>query len=468
MKRGRPLAGASRRDSEARNARGRRRRRASEPARRADDGELSSSEARGLARARSGASGRRAAGRRPRRWRRAHGASISPRPRSISARASAIVLDCRWVSVIEALLTVRVPRSRHVPISSLDHRTGRAVTRTVVTRGCGDVQSPDRHTLGPIGSRAMAPPPAVARRDLRQPPALGPAGGARGRPRRPRSSATASFWTAETTGTEAFSPARRGRGRPRRRSTSAPACSPSSSARRWSSPWPAPRCRRCTPTATSCSASASRRRSSPSGGTASPYGDRPLARSASTSRSCKRVPHRRDGDASRATSTTVSRFRLGVRLGERRPKIVIGALNAGMLRLAGEVADGVLLNYLPASPRAVVGRAGRGERAATADASTPTSTPACAERERRHRAAPAATCSPTPSSTPTPASFERAGFGDEVADDPRAPRGRRPRGRRRRRVSDAHGRRHRRHGRRRPRARRRCGPTSTPASRCRC
>jgi probable F420-dependent oxidoreductase len=45
----------------------------------------------------------------------------------------------------------------------------------------------------------------------------------------------------------------------------------------------------------------------------------------------------------------VSRFRLGMRLGDRRPKIVIGALNEGMLRLAGEVADGVLLNYLPAS-----------------------------------------------------------------------------------------------------------------------
>ena len=46
---------------------------------------------------------------------------------------------------------------------------------------------------------------------------------------------------------------------------------------------------------------------------------------------------------------SVSRFRLGVRLGEHRPKIVVGALNEGMLRLAGEVADGVLLNYLPAS-----------------------------------------------------------------------------------------------------------------------
>ena len=45
----------------------------------------------------------------------------------------------------------------------------------------------------------------------------------------------------------------------------------------------------------------------------------------------------------------VSRFRLGLRLGERRPKIVVGALNEGMLRLAGEVADGVLLNYLPSS-----------------------------------------------------------------------------------------------------------------------
>ena len=45
----------------------------------------------------------------------------------------------------------------------------------------------------------------------------------------------------------------------------------------------------------------------------------------------------------------VRRFRLGVRLAERRPKIVLGALNPRMLRLAGEVADGVLLNYIPAS-----------------------------------------------------------------------------------------------------------------------
>jgi probable F420-dependent oxidoreductase len=44
-----------------------------------------------------------------------------------------------------------------------------------------------------------------------------------------------------------------------------------------------------------------------------------------------------------------SRFRLGVRLGEKRPKVIVGALNPSMLRMAGEVADGVLLNYLPAS-----------------------------------------------------------------------------------------------------------------------
>jgi alkanesulfonate monooxygenase SsuD/methylene tetrahydromethanopterin reductase-like flavin-dependent oxidoreductase (luciferase family) len=43
----------------------------------------------------------------------------------------------------------------------------------------------------------------------------------------------------------------------------------------------------------------------------------------------------------------IKRFRLGVRLGERRPKIVMAALGPQMLRLAGEVADGVLLNYIP-------------------------------------------------------------------------------------------------------------------------
>ena len=45
----------------------------------------------------------------------------------------------------------------------------------------------------------------------------------------------------------------------------------------------------------------------------------------------------------------IRKFRLALRLGERRPKIVVAALNAGMLKLAGELADGVVLNYLPAS-----------------------------------------------------------------------------------------------------------------------
>jgi probable F420-dependent oxidoreductase len=43
---------------------------------------------------------------------------------------------------------------------------------------------------------------------------------------------------------------------------------------------------------------------------------------------------------------SVKNFQLGIRL-ERRPKLVLAALNAQMLRLGGELADGVLLNYLP-------------------------------------------------------------------------------------------------------------------------
>ena len=44
---------------------------------------------------------------------------------------------------------------------------------------------------------------------------------------------------------------------------------------------------------------------------------------------------------------SVKRFRLAVRLGENRPKNVMAALNPQMLKLAGEIADGVLLNYIP-------------------------------------------------------------------------------------------------------------------------
>jgi probable F420-dependent oxidoreductase len=78
------------------------------------------------------------------------------------------------------------------------------------------------------------------------------------------------------------------------------------------------------------------------------YGERPLARVreyVTLLRAClsgEKVDF--DGDFYQ-----VKGFRLGVRLGERRPKIIVAALNPAMLRLAGELADGVLLNYLPAS-----------------------------------------------------------------------------------------------------------------------
>jgi probable F420-dependent oxidoreductase len=44
-----------------------------------------------------------------------------------------------------------------------------------------------------------------------------------------------------------------------------------------------------------------------------------------------------------------SRFKLGVRLGEKRPKVILAALGPKMLELGGSLADGVVLNYLPAS-----------------------------------------------------------------------------------------------------------------------
>ncbi len=44
-------------------------------------------------------------------------------------------------------------------------------------------------------------------------------------------------------------------------------------------------------------------------------------------------------------------FRLGMRPPKRPPKIFLAGLNAPMLQLAGELADGVLMNYSP--PEAV-------------------------------------------------------------------------------------------------------------------
>ena len=79
-----------------------------------------------------------------------------------------------------------------------------------------------------------------------------------------------------------------------------------------------------------------------------PYGDRPVAQ---TREFVTLVKECLTGESVtfKGDFYECSRFRLGVRLGERRPKVVVGALNPAMLRMAGEVADGVLLNYLPAS-----------------------------------------------------------------------------------------------------------------------
>ena len=95
----------------------------------------------------------------------------------------------------------------------------------------------------------------------------------------------------------------------------------------------------------------------------------------------------------------VRKFRLGVELGDRKPKIVLGALGEGMLRLAGADADGVLLNYLPvATSPGAWSRSGAGETRR----STPTFTSASATGPLLHPGH-ATTCSPTPSSMPTPA-----------------------------------------------------------------
>lgn len=78
------------------------------------------------------------------------------------------------------------------------------------------------------------------------------------------------------------------------------------------------------------------------------YGARPVARMREYLTLVRRClsgePVDHDGEFYRCSA-----FRLGVRLGARRPQLVLGALNERMLGLAGELADGVLLNYLPAS-----------------------------------------------------------------------------------------------------------------------
>ena len=142
-----------------------------------------------------------------------------------------------------------------------------------------------------------------------------------------------------------------------------------------------------------------------------PYGDRPLAHTreyVALLRACL------TGEKVDFTGDfyEVKGFRLGVRLGERRPKIVLGALNPKMLQLAGEVADGVALNYLPAShvPWSVeqVRKGGPAEIYAYVHAGV------CereegAELARRDLFSYAVVDSYA-------RSFERAGFADEVAE----------------------------------------------------
>ena len=143
--------------------------------------------------------------------------------------------------------------------------------------------------------------------------------------------------------------ARRRRAPPPRASTSAPACWPSSCARRWWWRWPGATLQALHPdrdillgigiSSPVVTAALARRR--PTATARSPG-------CASTSRSCERAcPARRS--TSPATSTRSRASGSASASASADPKIVVGALNPKMLRLAGEVADGVLLNYLPAS-----------------------------------------------------------------------------------------------------------------------
>jgi probable F420-dependent oxidoreductase len=114
-----------------------------------------------------------------------------------------------------------------------------------------------------------------------------------------------------------------------------------------------------------------------------------------------------DGDFYR-----VKGFRLGLRLGDRRPKVVVGALGPAMLALAGEVADGVLLNYLPASHVAwsveQVRRGGDAEIYAYVHAGV-TDREAGIDKARKDLFSYAVVDAYA-------ANFTRAGFGDEVTE----------------------------------------------------
>ncbi|MDH4143694.1 MAG: LLM class flavin-dependent oxidoreductase [Acidimicrobiia bacterium] len=79
-----------------------------------------------------------------------------------------------------------------------------------------------------------------------------------------------------------------------------------------------------------------------------PYGERPVARMAEYLRIVRALL---DGErvSCEGPFWHLRGAQLGMRLGQQKPQLVVAALNPKMLRVAGRLADGVLLNYLPAN-----------------------------------------------------------------------------------------------------------------------
>ncbi len=148
------------------------------------------------------------------------------------------------------------------------------------------------------------------------------------------------------------------------------------------------------------------------------YGDRPVARCREYITLLKEI-WAGDAVTFQGDFWSLSRSRLGVRLGERKPKVVLGALNPKMLALGGELADGVLLNYLPAShvPWSVE-RIREGEALRTDGASaTVYAYVHAGVTEREHGIDNARRDLFSYAVVDSYAkSFERAGFGDDVAE----------------------------------------------------
>jgi alkanesulfonate monooxygenase SsuD/methylene tetrahydromethanopterin reductase-like flavin-dependent oxidoreductase (luciferase family) len=109
---------------------------------------------------------------------------------------------------------------------------------------------------------------------------------------------------------------------------------------------------------------------------------------------------------------SVKGFRLAIRPGELRPRIVLAALGPEMLRLGGELADGVLLNYLPARhvPWSVAQVRSGGDATVYAYVHVGVADP---EAQRRHARRDLFSYAVVDAYA---ASFTRAGYGDEVAE----------------------------------------------------